>query len=442
MKSRFGKYIRPIFLFAVLCTFGTIVLAYKNLQVLRDAESSVILAQHIITRTKNIEKTIIHAESAQRGYILSGDETYLAPRDKARKQIRDEINAIARMTLSPAIGKELPLLQKAVDERIDLLDKGITARQSQGLPAAQQFIQEGSGKKKMDETLTLLEDIIAKENILLAERKKIVDASYFTLYSTTSFTGLLSLSIIILGFYVIVRELQKRTLLERNKDEFINMASHELKTPITSLKIFTQVMSKKLDLGQFAEARRYINKIDAQTYKLVSLITDLLDLSRIQTGKLRIEKEAFNLNALIDETVEETQGTTKIHDIIKKGSIARMIYADRYRIYQVLINLLTNAIKYSPEGGKITVTVEHKNTEVVVSVEDKGIGIDEKYQKKVFERLYQVTDPREKTYPGLGVGLYISSVIIRRHGGKMWIESRKGKGSTFYFSLPLRENEL
>ncbi len=442
MKSRLGKYIRPIFLFAVLCTFATIVLAYKNLQLLRDAESSVVLAQHIIARTQYIEKTLIHAESAQRGYILSGDEAYLPPIKKARKAIQEEIKNIDAMTLSPAIRNDLKVLEKLTDERIDLLEKGISLRGSQGLISAQQFIEEGNGKKKMDEALAVLEGIIAKENILLKERSKISEASYFTLFSTTSFTGMISLSMIILGFYVIVRELQKRTLLERNKDEFINMASHELKTPITSLKIFTQVMSKKLDLGQFVEARRYINKIDAQTYKLVSLITDLLDLSRIQTGKLRIEKEAFNLNALIDETVEETQGTTKIHEIVKKGDIARMVYADRYRIYQVLINLLTNAIKYSPEGGKITITVEQVRDDVVVSVEDKGIGIEEKFLEKVFERLYQVTDPREKTYPGLGVGLYISSVIVRRHGGKMWVQSKKDRGSTFYFSLPLRENEL
>jgi len=168
------------------------------------------------------------------------------------------------------------------------------------------------------------------------------------------------------------------------------------------------------------------------------LITDLLDISRIQTGKIRITKEPFSLFALVKETVEGIQGTTRIHTIITRQNYEKDIFADRYRIYQVLVNLLTNAIKYSPKGGTIVISTAKKQKEVVISVTDFGIGIDKKYQRKIFEKLYQVTDTKEKTFPGLGIGLFISREIIARHGGRLWVESKKGKGSTFFFTVPIK----
>ncbi len=112
-----------------------------------------------------------------------------------------------------------------------------------------------------------------------------------------------------------------------------------------------------------------------------------------------------------------------------------MINGDRYRVYQVLVNLLTNSIKYSPDGGKIIVATKELPKALLVSIEDFGIGIHPRFRKKIFERLYQVSDPRGKTYPGLGIGLFISSEIVKMHGGKIWVEGKRGKGSIFYFTL-------
>ncbi|MDE2026150.1 MAG: HAMP domain-containing histidine kinase, partial [Patescibacteria group bacterium] len=220
-------------------------------------------------------------------------------------------------------------------------------------------------------------------------------------------------------------------------DDFINLASHELNTPITSLKIFSKVLRNKLESGKVTDTKRYLDKIDEQTNKLIMLITDLLDISRIQTGKIGINKEKFSLSSLMKETVEGLQGTTQIHTIKIKHTYEKEVYADRYRIYQVLVNLLTNAIKYSPRGGAITVAAAKKWKNVIVSVSDNGIGIDKKYQQKIFERLYQVSDVREKTFPGLGIGLFISREIIHMHKGKMWVVSKKGHGATFFFTIPV-----
>ena len=124
--------------------------------------------------------------------------------------------------------------------------------------------------------------------------------------------------------------------------------------------------------------------------------------------------------------------------IIEEGKAGQKVRADRDRIGQVVINLLTNARKYSPKNSKIIVKVQKNGTHAIVSVQDFGIGIAKPHQGRIFERFYQVTDVAEKTYPGLGIGLYISSEIVRRHNGKIWVESQKGKGSTFSFSIPLK----
>ncbi len=236
----------------------------------------------------------------------------------------------------------------------------------------------------------------------------------------------------------IISDITQQKELERQKDDFLSMASHELKTPITSLKMFIDLQRQHLE-GKNAQKAKYFNeRIGDQANRLKELTNDLLDVSRIQTNKFRFNSDEFDIASVVYDTVEGLQGTTKGHEILIKGVKNQQVRADRYRIYQVLVNLLSNAIKYSPAGKKIVVEVKIDKDEVLVSVQDFGIGISKTQQEKIFERLYQVTDPQEKTFPGLGLGLYISKQIIERHNGKIWVKSTKGKGSTFFFSLPLR----
>lgn len=157
----------------------------------------------------------------------------------------------------------------------------------------------------------------------------------------------------------------------------------------------------------------------------------------MQLGKLDYQEEVFDLNALVQETVENLQAGTCTHQLLSEGGTVAQVYGDTDRIGQVLTNLITNAIKYSPAADRVIIRLAKDADNVVVSVQDFGIGIAGTYQKRIFERFYQVTDAAEKTYPGLGIGLYISSEIIKRHHGDIWVESQKGAGSTFSFSLPL-----
>lgn len=231
----------------------------------------------------------------------------------------------------------------------------------------------------------------------------------------------------------IVSDITEQRALEKRKDDFINMASHELKTPITSIKLYIDLISRKVKTGQTA---KLLGSLKEQTNRLQELVRELLDVSRMQTGKLSFSKEEFRLDRFIEATITELDESQKGPRLIFAKKIPVSVRADKFRIYQVLTNLVMNAKKYSPHDSTIYLRMSRGKKTVTVSVQDYGIGIDRSEQEKIFDRLYQVSDDREKTFPGFGMGLYIAKEIITRHKGTIWVESEKGKGSTFYFTLP------
>ncbi len=226
------------------------------------------------------------------------------------------------------------------------------------------------------------------------------------------------------------------------RDDFISIASHELRTPVTSLKLYIQVLQKQF--GRRGEERLATSfaKMDAQLNKLTLLIEDLLNVSRIEYGKLYFQEDWFDLNEVVKETVEQIQSTTSKHRIRIEGRTSQLVWGDRDRIGQVLTNLLTNAVKFSPLADTIIVQLTAAQDAVVVSVQDFGIGIEKEHINHIFDRFHRVSDPEEKTYPGLGIGLYIAREIIQRHGGTLTVESEKWKGSLFSFTLPYKSSTL
>jgi PAS domain S-box-containing protein len=227
--------------------------------------------------------------------------------------------------------------------------------------------------------------------------------------------------------------------LEARKDAFISMASHELRTPVTSLKAFTQVLQRRLQKQPDTDPQvlQVLDRIDEQINRQTRLISDLLDLSKMQAGYLALHETWFDLDGLVRETLDTVQPTTQTHTLRLKGATHAEVYGDRERLGQALINLLTNAIKYSPRADSVLVTLRSDHEWAEVAVRDFGIGIAPKDQKRIFERFYQVDDPHTSTYPGLGIGLYIAWTIMERHNGRLWVESSVGKGSTFHCGLSL-----
>jgi hypothetical protein len=217
------------------------------------------------------------------------------------------------------------------------------------------------------------------------------------------------------------------------KDEFISIASHELKTPLTSIKAFNQLMLKTRDENRRTE---FSQKVAIHVVRLQKLISDLLDVTKINAGKITYNMETFGFCEMLTTSVEGARHTAAKHEIILTTCPEIQYTGDRYRLEQVVNNFISNAIKYSPDGGKIIVEAKVEQGNIVVSVRDFGIGIAPDHLDRLFERYYRV-DNTAMRFEGLGLGLFISSEILKRHHGSFWIESKLGEGSTFYFLLPL-----
>lgn len=239
--------------------------------------------------------------------------------------------------------------------------------------------------------------------------------------------------------------------LDRLKSRFLSMASHELKTPLTSISGLAQVllrrMRRRLELGHppeqewIEEQSGHVDRLEllnSQTARLGRLVDELLDVSRIESGKLEFRLGPVDVPALTRAVAERLQLSTTHHTISVEadGAFEALVTADRDHLEQVLDNLVSNAIKFSPEGGKIIVRAVDEGSQVVVSVIDAGVGIPVHQLESVFGLFYQAEDPVSRRTGGMGLGLYISKEIITRHGGQIWAESVQGRGSTFSFSLP------
>lgn len=235
------------------------------------------------------------------------------------------------------------------------------------------------------------------------------------------------------------RALEELKVLDKMKDEFLSSVSHEFRTPLTSIRASAEI------LLEFAEEppetrREFVEMILQETERLTRLVTDILDFIKIESGDLEWTIERVDVLELAESALRQLRPCLDEHTL--RATIVRRddvppVHADRERIYQVLTNLLSNAIKFSHEGGSIEVTAEREGEFVKVAVRDEGVGIEPKDQQAIFDRFRQIGDTLTEKPSGTGLGLPICKNIVQRHGGQIWVESRLGKGATFYFTLPI-----
>lgn len=237
--------------------------------------------------------------------------------------------------------------------------------------------------------------------------------------------------------YTIIEDVTEQHNLRIQKAQFISVASHELKTPITSLKAITQLMSRQLiNGGEITERLQKLGKdSDRQVTRLVHLVNALLSSTRLEQGELSLNKSVFILSEIIDGCCSHIQMEGE-YRVVFRGDREAKVFADDHKIEQVLVNLINNAVKYAPQSREIIVGLEQMQGSSKISVIDQGPGIAKESIPKLFDRYYRVEQSTNK--PGLGLGLYISSEIIHRHGGEMGVDSLPGEGSTFWFTLPNR----
>ena len=241
----------------------------------------------------------------------------------------------------------------------------------------------------------------------------------------------------VVGAVEVVRDITELRELDRMKDEFLGVAAHELKTPVTITKGYSQVLLHSAqNLSQ--PQRRMLESIDRGADRIDNLVSDLLDLVRLQSEGLRLHRDRINLAELAEEVVDRIAAMAPRHRLRLVQKEPVVVQGDRRRLEQVLETLLDNALRYSPGGGDVDLSVSVADTAAVVTVRDYGVGIPADRQARIGQRFYRAHTGTPYDYGGMGVGLYIAREIVERHGGRLWFESEEGKGSTFHFSLPLQ----
>ncbi|WP_134088442.1 PAS domain-containing protein [Olivibacter sp. XZL3] len=228
--------------------------------------------------------------------------------------------------------------------------------------------------------------------------------------------------------------------VEKRKDDFLSLASHELKTPLTTVTASLQLTQRMLPPEVDNTIKKTLNKTKSYVDKLEHLIADLLDASKIKTGTIELAKQPFDFDAMIVDVVSKLRKRYVDNHFEIQGTASNYYVGDKLRLEQVVLNLLTNSIKFSPANRSINIHLSRLSDFIKVSITDYGLGVDHQYQKKIFDSFYRVDDV-QKRYPGIGIGLYISNQIIKKHRGTLWVESSIGEGATFSFTLPLKYDE-
>lgn len=235
-------------------------------------------------------------------------------------------------------------------------------------------------------------------------------------------------------------EIEYRKEAEKKKDEFISIASHELKTPLTSVKGYLQLLERSIDKGDISVVKNRLFKVQDQLEKLNVLVADLLDISKIESGKLKFNRKYFSIDDLLHNIIDVMQQSNNDFKFKLSGSVGCQVFGDEMRIEQVIVNFITNAIKYSPGTNEILINVEICDNNLYIGVKDFGIGMAKEHLDKVFNKFYRVEETSLR-FQGLGIGLFICAEIIERHNGTIGVKSQPGDGSEFYFTIPLHPTQ-
>ena len=230
----------------------------------------------------------------------------------------------------------------------------------------------------------------------------------------------------------IIAETKKQA--DKQRDDFISITGHELKNPLTALNGYLYILQKEAQKNATSRMSSVVESAKDEVQKITGLVNDLLDVSRIESGKLLYKDEIFPIREWLESVIAEQQMVSMTHKIILHGKSKHSMKADKHRLSQVMINLLTNAMKYSPKSKKVMISVEDHSRKTVIKIRDYGVGIPKESLNKIFNRFYRAGN--SGSAQGLGLGLFISSQIVNHYNGKISVKSTKGKGSTFFIELP------
>jgi signal transduction histidine kinase len=441
-------------------------LSYRATRILIDNDRSVFHSRQVLTALEVVLSTLKDAETGERGYIITGSTDYLEPYRSAVRQIDEDLQTLKELTAdNPQLQERIPILQERVAERLSILKSGIDFKTAGNKEAAQALIASGEGKRSMDDLRRLITEMEAEENRLLAERMEDSRKSQSYTFLTFVTANLIAGTLLLATAIVVTKGVRARRLAEsersellaaerasrqqaeaanRSKDEFLAVLSHELKTPLTAVHGWVQLLKTREVDRQTTE--KALAVIDRNLRIQNQLIDDLLNVSKIISGKLQIQRETVNALDIVNATIETVRPSAEAKQIsveLESDADLPAISADPARLQQIVWNLLSNAVKFTSKGGNIVVKVSRTTRDLRIAVQDSGEGIAPEFLPQVFNRFSQADTSKTRAHGGLGLGLALVRQLVELHGGSVSAESvGLGKGSTFGVTLPLPADPL
>ncbi len=425
-----------------------LVVSYQGLQDIVASQAGVRRATDNLNAINAVFSALQDAETGQRGYILTGDETYLKPFESALARLpaaREQLDAVVGK--DPQRRERLNRLDAAMTDKIRELQATIQLRREQGFDAALLLVQQQTGRQAMDRIRTIFDEFVkAEENRraqLSAEATERARRSLLLL----GLAALLGAGVIAVGFYLILREMASRLKLaeelkaaDRKKNEFLALLGHELRNPLAAVRNAIDVMELLGPLPDTVDEMRAI--VDRQSRTMARLVDDLHDASRVAHGKLELQKTRLDLRELLDRTVADARSATQSSgvqiELVLPGEEPVVVLGDATRLGQVAANLIYNGVKFSRRGGRVVVTLQAPhNGAVEFSVRDDGVGISREAIDHIFEPFSQGQSSHGTARGGLGLGLALARGIAVLHGGGIYAESEgRDRGATFTVRLP------
>jgi len=471
------------FLFIVILLLTNAGFSYINTRRLIENQAWVTHSYKVINEADDLLSLLKDAETGTRGYVVTGQEEYLDPYKTAAKNIKGRIEPFRKLVAdNPAQVTRIAEFADAANARLVLLEQTIELRRLQGFEAAQRSMLSGIGRKHMKEARAVADTIVKEENRLLTQRNTQTVLSVQLVTLTRVFFTLVNL--VLMGFIwyllgraevsseklaVTVGDLEKS---EEMRESLTAMLVHDLRTPLTtllgSLDLLNQQSAQPLD----PELQKEMIGISVQGgYRLLSLVNELLDISKMESGEMKLRLDTVQVDAVAKEAVSQVQAFYVGDETLRTAAITLdiphdlpIVQGDHELLVRVMINLLGNALKFTPKTGTVTLSARQINplkdkfreaiamtkdhplgmpgSVVLCSVRDTGEGIPQEDSGKIFDKFGQVESRKSGRKNSTGLGLTFCKLVIEAHGGQIWVESELGKGSTFFFTVPIRPSAL
>ena len=427
--------------------------SYRSISELVKSSDDVSRGRDLIAALAVVSSDMKDAETGQRGYIITGDDRYLEPYRKARNSINGDVAGLENLLADSSNQQQLiHTLEAAISAKLVELNRTMELRQNLGFNAAAAEVDTHLGRNLMDQIRNLVAAMGVEEQAALKQKQDAVRADAKRSVLIILIGLVFAFTVIPFSNVIIQQEVARRERLEeallrakndaeranRFKDEFLSTMSHELRTPLNAVLGFSDLLKEERYGPLNPRQRRYVDHIHTGGDHLLRLINDILDLSRIEAGRMDIVLEDTNVAAIFNEVAGSLRPLAEARhqelEALAEPDLAVRVDATRFK--QVLTNLVANAIKFTPDGGHITLAAEKARDRLTISVRDTGPGISASEHKTIFEGFYRSRDTA-RSIEGSGLGLTITQRLVALHNSKLELQSEPGSGSRFYFTLPL-----